>query len=414
MRILFLADRIPPYNLGGGGKIPWRLARGFHARGHEVFIVTSTREKSYREVREGIPVFYVHSRYPARFRAWVSLWNPQTIFTVRHLTEQIQPDVVNVHNIHEHLSYAVISDAAKTGFPVVFSAHDMMTFAYGKPTYIIDPGDSPSSQDDRLPGGYNLREMRFRYNPFRNITIRRILWNHTSARIAISEAHRHILEANDLPPFRVIYHGFDAEEYQKPSDDVLQSLRQRFDLEGRRVVFFGGRLTELKGSRQLLLALDKVAAQVPNVRLLLLSSMPVDTDQLTGLQNLNESHICHAGWLSGKELLAAYHLSDVIPVPSIYPDPLPTTAFEGMAVGKPVIVSCFGGSPELVIDGKTGYVVNPFDVEIFAARLVSLLQDSDLREKIGNAGREHLKAHFSFKQQLDNTFAVYEDALVKR
>ncbi len=416
MRILFLADFIPPYEIGGGGKIPWRLAQGFLQRGHEVHIISSTPQLGYHEIRDGIPIHYLHSAYPERWRAWLSVYNPPVLQPLRDLLAKIQPEVVNVHNIHTHLSYASIRLAYRRGFPVVFSAHDLMAFAYGKVDYFINLTPSPTywrGEEYKLPFAHNLKENRFRYNPFRNILIRRILWKYTDERIAISQAHQQALEANGLPPFRVIYHGFDPEKYIA-SPEIVEKLRNRLGLAGKKVIFFGGRLTEGKGSLQMLRALNQVVLQIPNVVLLALSAVPFDRRQLQGLSHVQESHICEGGWLSGEELIAAYHLADVVAVPSIYLDPVPTTVFEAMAAGRALVASCYGGSPEVVREGETGYIVNPFDTAQFASRLIGLLQEDSLRAKMGTAARQHMQQHYTFGRQLDETFQVYEAAIQSR
>lgn len=417
MRIVFLADFIPPYEIGGGGKIPWRLAQGFLQRGHEVQIISSTPQPSYHEVRDGIPIDYLHSTYPERWRAWLSVVNPPVLRPLRALLAKIQPEVVNVHNIHTHLSYASIRLAHRMGFPVVFSAHDLMAFAYGKVDYFIKADRTQRIGEGagvryRLPFAHNLRENRFRYNPFRNLLIRRILWKHTDIRIAISEAHRQALEVNGLPSFRVIYHGFDPEKYGPPAPEVIENLRNRLGLAGKKVIFFGGRLTEGKGSLQMLRALNEVVLKVPDAVLLALSAVPFDRRQLEGLSNLHESHICEGGWLNGEELIAAYHLAEVVAVPSIYLDPVPTTVFEAMAAGRALVASCYGGSPEVVMEG--GCVVNPFDTAQFAARLVELLQNEALRAAMGAAARQRMQQNYTFGRQLDETFEAYQAAIQSR
>ncbi len=401
MRIVFLADRIPPHEIGGGGKIPYRLAQGFLARGHEVFIISATEQASYHETREGIEIDYLHSHYPERWRAWLSVYNPSVLRSVRELLQKIQPDIVNVHNVHTDLSYASISVAHQMGFPVVFSSHDLMPVAYSKVDFFVEKhGVSATPDRYRLPAFYNLWQMRLRYNPFRNLLIRRILKNHTDARIAISHAHQQALEINGLPTFAVIYHGFDVEKYTPVNEKIVEQLRQRWQLQGKKVIFFGGRLTEGKGSLQMLRALNQIVLDVPNVVLLALAATPFDRTQLQGLENIQDPHLCEGGWLSGDELIAAYHLAEVVAVPSIYLDPVPTTVFEAMAAGRGLIASCYGGSPEVVQDGETGFVVNPFDTADFAAKTTQLLLDDSLREKMGQAAQRSMQ-NLTFAHQLD-------------
>lgn len=409
MRITFLADRIPPYEIGGGGKIPWHLAQGFRELGHDVAVISSTPDASFEEIRNDISIYYLHSAYPDRWRAWVSLYNPAILGPLKSLLAHLKPEVVNAHNIHTHLSYASLRLANQMGLPVVFSSHDVMPFAYGKIDYFIQPtGCDIQSQEYRLPFAHNIREMRFRYNPLRNVTIRAILSRYTHQRTAVSQAHRQALEANGLSAFEVVYHGFDASSSVDPS--LLAALRGRFGLTGRKVILVGGRLSIAKGSRQLLLALNQVVRTIPDVTLLMLSKAPLEPELWSDLPHLTRQHICEAGWLSGQELGAAFQLADIICVPSIYLDPQPTVTYEAMANAKPTIVTCFGGAPELVQHGKTGYVVNPFDTATFADHLHHLLINPDDAKQMGQAAFAHLQSHYTKGHHLQHMMGLYQIA----
>ncbi len=417
MRIVILSDRIPPESIGGAGKAAWMLGLGLQRAGHDVRVVAATEGAPFRDRREGIVTDHVHARYPERFRGWLSLYNPQTIPALRRLLEEIRPDVVNGHNIHRDLSYASLSLAHRLGSPAVFTSHDVMPFAYGKLDAFVDPArcgvDSPARY--RLPPLYNLRQMRLRYNPLRNLVIRRILRHHTRARTCVSEAHRQALEANGLPPFRVVYGGLDPAGFAAPASAV-EKLRQRLDLAGRRVILFGGRIGAQKGTRQLLAALSRVAARVPAALLLVLASATPGGHRFgdAEFQWLRERHIREGGWLAGEDLAAAYYAADVVTVPSIVMDCAPMVNLEAMLAARPVVATCYGGSPEFVVDGQTGYVVNPFDTATFAERLERLLVDAELRQRMGEAGRRRLEERFTLTRQVAQVVAVYRDAMAPR
>lgn len=410
MRILILNDKIPPENVGGAGRVAWNLAVGLRDRGHEVHVIAATEGPAFEELREGIPTCHIHSRYPPRFQAWLSLWNPQTAGPLRRLYERIRPDVVNAHNIHYRLSYHALTLAHSMGLRTVFNAHDVMPFAYNRLRHFIDPAHCGlhSPQDYRLPPFYNLREARLRYNPFRNFRIRRVLAHHTDARICVSQAHRDSLQANGLPPFQVVYNGVDPAQFDIPDAEVT-ALRKRLGLEGRQVILLAGRLSADKGGRQLLQALARLVERRPQALLLLLG--PAGSGQQgrddPQLRHLWDGHIRAGGWLHGAELAAAFRLADVVATPSVILDCFPTVNLEAMAAGTPVIATCYGGSPEAVVDGQTGYIVNPFDTEQFADRLEALLSDDELRARMGAAARAHVQTHFSLAAQLDTMEAIY-------
>lgn len=414
MRILILADRIPPENVGGAEKIAWALACGLRDNGHEVHVITATFDPTFEEVREGIPTYHLHAQYRMRFQPYRMLYNPQTAGDLKRLYAQIRPDVVNAHVIHNGLSYYSLTLAHRMSIPTVFSSHDVMPFAYNRLTYFVDPAQCgvQSPEQYRLPLFFNLRQMRFRYNPVRNLTLRHILTQHVRRRTCVSEAHRQALEANGLPPFQVVHNGIAAEGFQT-TPDAIERLRAKLGTTGRKVILFGGRMTADKGSYQLLAAFKALVERLPEALLLVLSRAGLDEQGLNTpeFRHLREAHVRSGGWLSGGELAAAYGLADVVTVPSICLDCFPTINLEAMAAGKPVVATCYGGSPESVVDGETGYIVNPFDSAALTDRLERLLRDDGLRAKMGAAGQHRIEERFTLAYQVGAMERIYREAI---
>ncbi len=86
---------------------------------------------------------------------------------------------------------------------------------------------------------------------------------------------------------------------------------------------------------------------------------------------------------------------DILVVPSIRPDPLPTVVLEGMGAGLPIVGTNHGGIPEMIVDGVTGVLI-PWDDPVAASeRISALIRDSSLREEYGAAGRERVMKEFS-------------------
>jgi glycosyltransferase involved in cell wall biosynthesis len=255
--------------------------------------------------------------------------------------------------------------------------------------------------------------MRLRYNPIRNIVIRHILATNTQIRTCVSEAHRQALEANDLPRFRVVYNGLDPAQFDV-SAQVIERLRARLDLANRQIILFGGRLTRDKGTQQILAALNKVRTRVPAVLLLVLTpgTLHGQVFDAPEFRAVREQHVRPGGWLSGDELAAAYHAADLVTLPSIIMETAGMVNLEGMAARKPLISTCYGGSPEIVVDSETGYIVNPYDTATFADRLERLLLDPALRQRMGEAGRQRLEERFTLTMHVNNMLTAYQDAII--
>ena len=91
------------------------------------------------------------------------------------------------------------------------------------------------------------------------------------------------------------------------------------------------------------------------------------------------------------ELFALYRAADVVVVPSVWPEPLSRVLLEAMRIGRPVVATAVGGTPEAVEDGVTGLLVPRQDPEALAKAVIELLLDPERRERMG-AGRGRARA----------------------
>ena len=90
--------------------------------------------------------------------------------------------------------------------------------------------------------------------------------------------------------------------------------------------------------------------------------------------------------------------ADVVVLPS-FTEGLPNVALEASAAGVPVVATSVGGTPEVVADGETGFLVPPGDPDALAAKLQALLADPGLRVRFGNAGKRRMHELFTFAAQ---------------
>ena len=100
---------------------------------------------------------------------------------------------------------------------------------------------------------------------------------------------------------------------------------------------------------------------------------------------------------------------DVVALPTLR-DPFPIALLEAMALRKPVVSTAVGGVPEMIVDGETGFVVPPGDVDALAARLDALLQDRERRRVMGEAGRRRMETVFTLEGFVRQMFAAFERA----
>ncbi len=399
MKIVFLSDDFPPTSFGGAGISTSELALGMKKAGHDVSVITTVRHTSEagESDYQGLAVFKIASDYDGRWRAWRSLYNPPVVRRVRELLREIRPDVVHANNIHFHLSYYCLKVAKRYAKAVVWTARDAMAFSYGKlatPNYL-------EHLDARLTWRDHLRQAGRRYNPFRNMLIRRYLRS-LDARFAVSRALRDALARNGIIGVVVTHTGISVREWEADPARV-EEFRKRYSLQGKKVVLFGGRLG---AGEQAIRAFALLIRQMPDAVLLVMGK----NEDAGRMKKAGEDlPIVFTGWISGEEKITACGASDVVWVPSTYFDAFPRSALEAQAAGKPVIATRLGGAPELVLDGKTGYVVNPTNPQEIADKTLELLRNTGKTAAFGRAGQERIKTQFDINDMIDQLISYYRE-----
>ena len=94
--------------------------------------------------------------------------------------------------------------------------------------------------------------------------------------------------------------------------------------------------------------------------------------------------------------------SDIIVIPSQKFESFGYTAIEAMSLKKAVVATDFGGMKEIILDGKTGFLVNKNKPEFFAKRVLKLLNDKKLKKKIENKSYLHYKNFFTRERMIKN------------
>lgn len=412
MRVLIANDL---HGRSSAAGVAVAMAEGLAGRGHAVSFLATTQDPSgaRREREDGVDVRVEPTpAYNPRWRAWRSLDNPAGVAVMRAAVEELRPDVVHVHNLHIHLSYASLAAAGATGAKVVLHVHDAMPVCHQKMFCHLDerilPGDVVRYRNGPIKCALCVRG---RYNPFRNGRIRRVLSRDVTRLAAVSPEMARVLAENRLGDARVIPNGL-LPGAATVTPEQSAALARRLGLQGRPVIFYGGRLDRLKGGLELVQALERVRRRLPGAVILTVGeALPGFYQEMLDLAaRLGMSDaLVSAGWLSGAELAAAYALADVVATPSLCFESFGLVNLEAMAAGRPVVASLWGGPSHVVADGITGFLVNPLNVGSLAERLIQLLTDATLCERMGRAGRARVARLFSVDRQIDLTLELYRD-----
>lgn len=409
MKVLVLSDYYPPNTKGGADIAAERLSAEIARRGHAVCTLTTVQSRAgaVSDTVRGVHVRRVFSSYPSRLRNYMAVYNPLVVPKVAKKIAEYKPDIVHAHNIHTHISFQALLVASRASLPVVLTAHDHQLFCSGK----FDCTD-PSRAVTITPSQCRSCQ-RLRYFPFRNRLIRRAVTLSGARILAVSSALREDLVANGYDPaaIQVVHNGIDPATMEVAPERV-RSFARHHALEGKKVILFGGRVSHAKGIDQAVAALARLPRDLNYAFLVLGSSEDYISYILQMGHRLSvEEKTVFLPWLSGDDLKAAYALATVCLTPSVYREPFNLINIEAMAMRKPVITTCFGGPPEVVEDGVTGYVLDPRDVDLLAARLLELLTDDAKAAAMGEAGYRRVLERFTVAQQADKVLSVYESAL---
>jgi starch synthase len=250
--------------------------------------------------------------------------------------------------------------------------------------------------------------------------------------VAVSQGTKADIQAAypDVDPSRihVIYNGIDLAEYRKTEE--TQALTGYGVDPAVPYVLFVGRITRQKGVTHLV---DAIHYLPPETQVVLCAGAPDTPEIAAELRQKVEAARAHHPrivWIekmvTKQEAIQLYSNCRVFCCPSIY-EPFGIINLEAMACRAPVVASATGGIKEVVVDGKTGYLV-PFDQdpvtsfplhpEAFArdlaVRIQAMLKDPERCRRFGDAGRKRVEEIFSWTAIAQQTIQLYEQLIQLR
>jgi len=407
MKILFITDWFPPYSTGGAEQVVFNLFNGFKRRGYDTSVIATVQDKTKIETGTGgIYRIYVPDYHP-RWKAYLSLYNPWAVGKIKKIIKEIKPDIIHAHNLHYYSSYRCLKIAKKYCPKVFLTAHDVQLFHPGKMIEFIDKNDLsiPSEFDYKVSPWQQFKRYKKRFNPFRNYVIRYYL-RYVNKIFAVSQALKDALNQNGIKNVAVLHNGIDLKEWEIAGSDINQ-FKKKFNLSAEKLVFFGGRLSALKGGRELISAMAEVDKSISKAVLLVVGRNDQYLNEMSDFAKSRGVSLLKTGWLKEKELAAAYWSSSVVVVPSVCFDSFPTVNLEAMACQRPVIATCFGGSRELVENNETGFIINPLDIKTMAEKIKLILNDNNLAKDLGDKGYNKVRDHFTVEHQINNVLKFY-------
>lgn len=217
----------------------------------------------------------------------------------------------------------------------------------------------------------------------------------------ISEA----ISSDQLEKFEQLTPGIDINMFdpENKNNGQSQKIRERFRLGNKPVVVCVSRLMARKGQDTLIEVWPEVLKKVPDAHLLIVGggSLKQSLHKKTFDNNVHTS-VTITGAVDWKELPGFYAAGDVFAMPvrtrnlGFDVEGLGIVYLEASATGIPVIAGNSGGAPEAVIDGVTGFVLNPNNQMILAEKIIELLLNKELSNRLGKQGRSWIEKQWQW------------------
>jgi glycosyltransferase involved in cell wall biosynthesis len=198
---------------------------------------------------------------------------------------------------------------------------------------------------------------------------------------------------------RVIHNAVDPERFTDPDPRYRAKLLRYYRPRRTLVVGAAGRLSPEKGFDVLVRAAEQVAHEDASVGFILFGEGPCRAQLV---QQINAAGLKASFVLSGfrADLDRFVPHLDLLVLPS-HTEGLPNVVLEACAAAVPVVATAVGGTPEVIEDGVSGYLVRPGDPEALAGRIRDLLAAEELRREMGFQGRQRVLEHFTFAAQAE-------------
>lgn len=202
---------------------------------------------------------------------------------------------------------------------------------------------------------------------------------------------------------RVVPGGVDLQKFRRISGAEINS---RYNLDGKKVVVFAGKLTQYKGVKYLIRAAKKIHGEI-----LILGDGPDRKNLEKIVRDERIKNVQFVGHLGDETdfLIKFYSRADVFIAPSVWDEPLGLVVLEAMACETPVVVTRKGGIPLAVKDGKNGLFIKSRNSQDIAEKVNLLLDNDEMRLKMGKKAREVVELRFSWKNIAEKFIRYYQE-----
>jgi phosphatidylinositol alpha-1,6-mannosyltransferase len=200
------------------------------------------------------------------------------------------------------------------------------------------------------------------------------------------------------PPTEILRARVDIHQFNPEVDST--AVKDRFGIADAPVVLALGRLVRRKGVHRLIRALPRLAVRCPNVRVVVAGTGPEERS-LRRLAAPFGERVIFTGRVPDEDAASLYAAANVLAIPvadrwwGLDTEGLGIVLLEASATGIPCVTGRSGGTPEAVVNGVTGHVVDATNQDNLVDAITGLLEDPGRAKRMGAAGRAHVVAEFA-------------------
>ena len=242
-----------------------------------------------------------------------------------------------------------------------------------------------------------------------NYAVDRAASHFVDAYIAVSEANgRYLRDEKKLPAEKIteIRNGCSLEHFAA-AVTVPQGFKRRAGFaESDPVMLVAARLEPQKGHAILLRSMADLKQEFPALRLVLLGdgTLRAELSALAGVLGLGDSVYMPGHSPDTRLWMSA---ADLCVLPS-FAEGLPLFAIEALAAARPMVATAVDGTPEIVLDGRTGWIVPAGDHAALAGAIAQVLRNPQRAAQLAQAGARYVREQFTLARQLRQTEDLYE------
>jgi len=214
----------------------------------------------------------------------------------------------------------------------------------------------------------------------------------------------------------VINNGIDPEKL-KPTRNV-SDFKKKLNLKNEKILLSVGNLVERKGIGVIIKSLPEIVKIYPDIKYFIIGDGPEKKNLQKIVHELAlEKYVVFIDYVSDQDLANFYNICDIFVLMS--KTIKEKEGIEGFGIvyieasyfGKPVIGGKSGGTADSIIDGVTGYRIDPTDIKEFVNKVVLLLKNDKLRKKLGQQGMKRVKTQLLWKHNVNKLIKVYKSII---